>query len=132
MKRCVGFVLLLCFGVFSLEALIADVHDGDAGEMAIRNVGERGEEPASPAPVSSREQGATAVDDTAGTPATPSPESRSEQHRHACHCMHAHGGWTAAPIGFPPPPAAARLAIIDVVLTPPAVDPATHLRPPIA
>lgn len=111
---------MLCFGLFTAEALLADVHDGDAThEELVRVDGDR-----------HAEQHAVADAGHAPGERAPGEQGHSE---HACHCVHAHGAWS--------PVETVQVAATIVVATEqpalyaegppsPALEP--HLRPPIA
>ncbi len=74
---------MLCFGLFTAEALLADVHDGDAThEELVRVDGDRH--------VDQHEVTATGADAILGERA---PADAGHAH-HACHCVHAHGAWS--------------------------------------
>lgn len=70
--RAVAVLVLCSLSAFQLEALIADVCDGDA----------------TPAELAAFERPAPTAPDTPVTPGTVPPAS----HAHVCHCVHAHGG----------------------------------------
>lgn len=122
LRRLVALALMLCFGLFTAEALLADVHDGDAThEELVRVDGERHVD----------QHAATA----AGVEHAPGERipGKSGHAQHACHCTHAHGAWSPVVSEI----AAASTVVMDA---PPSRDfgaPATparepQLRPPIA
>lgn len=89
-------MLALCFGLFTAEALLADVHDGDAThEELVRADGadhaalhlSHGDTP------DEADSGAHAgtTDDHPGEGAP----GQSDHGQHACHCVHAHGLFAA-------------------------------------
>lgn len=115
-RRCISLLVLLCFGFFSAETFVADVHDGDATAAEIAK--------------------ATAGANIASMPApaeTDGPTKGDSQHStHVCHCVHAHGGLNAVPMTLSElSPSHDKAPALD--MTPPAkVDLDVHLRPPIA
>ena len=122
LRRLVALVLMLCFGLFTAEALMADVHDGDAThEELVRVDGDR-----------HVEQHAAAATDGDHTPREPASGEPAHS-EHACHCVHTHGAWL-------PMHAALTTATVIVASRQPAqradrpASPAleSHLRPPIA
>ncbi|MES2523215.1 MAG: hypothetical protein V4617_10980 [Gemmatimonadota bacterium] len=127
-RRCFALVLALCFGLFSVESLIADVHDGDA-----------------PASEQTRYSGAADADMRGGAPATNSPVVDLHTHSdgeapppssghsvHACHSGHAHVGLTAIGIELERL-APEHLAVLASRALPPVdAQREPHLRPPIA
>lgn len=120
LRRLVALVLMLCFGLFTAEALLADVHDGDAThEELVRVDGDR-----------HAELHAAADADHAPGERAPDEQGHSE---HACHCVHAHGAWS-------PVQAVLFTATVAVESRQPALNvdgptnpaPEPRLRPPIA
>lgn len=135
LKRCIASVLLLCLGLFSLEVVIADVHDGDAqGERAAVAFNEQsvtsklvdqGDSGVAMALVFLDDQ--TGAHDDAGAPTAPSRHAA-----HVCHCMHAHGVSVPVVVSLPARPEVSRAAVQLVMRTPDQVDVDVHQRPPIA
>lgn len=74
LRRTTALLLATCFGLFTAEALIADVHDGDVGANH---------------PVSVE---TTTAHLGGGPSSVPTEPAHSI---HVCHCVHAHGGMTA-------------------------------------
>ena len=115
-RRVISFIVLLCFGLFSVETVVADVHDGDATASEIAQ--------------------ATAAQDVSGA----QPESESgdpaqgttSHEVHVCHCIHAHGGLKAMVVTLSSPEQLHDLAANLVVVAPAKVDRDVHVRPPIA
>lgn len=126
-RRCFALVLALCFGLFWAEALIADVHDGDA-----------------PASEQTRYSGASDASPRTGAPATTVPAADLHTHSddeapppasghsiHACHSGHAHVGLTAMGVDLERP-ASEHVAVLASRALPPAdAQREPHLRPPI-
>lgn len=84
-RRCTAALLILCFGLFSVESLIADAHDGDAPaseQVRYSGVGDHSTSPSS-------ERG-----DVHSHPSDEGP-SNSGHSLHSCHSGHAHVGLTA-------------------------------------
>lgn len=110
-RRLFCVLLMLCFGSFSAEVAIADVHDGDAPGLA-------------------------AAGDAAGGQVPPAPdagdEGRNHDVVHVCHCVHAHGSLdpvdSALPVALPE----SSITMVFAVLGPASADLDPHLRPPIA
>ena len=88
LRRLVALVLMLCFGLFTAEALLADVHDGDATHAELVRVdGDRHAE---------RHAGeVTSAPDPEPVPGERAPGETGHS-QHACHCVHAHGVWSPA------------------------------------
>lgn len=128
LRRAHAVFLALCFGLFSAESLIADVHDGDA-----------------PASEQSRYNGAADADTGGGAPATNVPVGDLHTHTdgeapppssghsvHACHSGHAHIGLTAVGVELERA-APEHVAVLASRALPPAdAQREPHLRPPIA
>lgn len=75
LRRTTALLLMTCFGLFTAETLIADVHDGDVGANH-------------PVSIESR---------TAHVDEVPSSSPSEAAHSiHVCHCVHAHGGVTSS------------------------------------
>ena len=127
-RRWFALVLALCFGLFSAESLIADVHDGDA-----------------PASEQTRYSGAADAGPGTGAPATTAPAADLHTHSddeappptsghslHACHSGHAHIGLTAVGVELERA-APEHVAVLANRALPPAdAKREPHLRPPIA
>ena len=113
---------MLCFGLFTAEALVADVHDGDATHAELVRID--GEQHA--------DRHAVAAADVDHLPGERGPGEDGHA-QHACHCVHAHGAWYSA-LSVDP------AATVTVATTPPALNvygvpnPALEprLRPPNA
>ena len=107
-RRLIGLIVVLGFGIFTAESLIADVCDGDSGLTAV-SVGES--------------------NTPASDPDGPGPVPTHTVH--VCHCVHAHGGMPALldrdPAGVP----AATVALRLIQTTPPSPALELQLRPPI-
>lgn len=124
--RLTSLVLALCFGVFTLEALIADVCDGDAPAAEVARL-------ATDASAHPGLAAATAVVGTADQhDGAPADAQGSGHATHVCHCGHAHAtmsvaaaipAWRAALLADARPEPATRLV---------SADRADPLRPPIA
>jgi hypothetical protein len=102
-------LLLLGFGFFNVESLIADECDGDANQITV-----------------------TVIDDGAQGGEGGSSQPRSGHAMHVCHCMHAHGG---IPVRSEEAPATPEIQASVAEFSAPALaDPALELelRPPIA
>lgn len=121
LRRLASLVLALCFGLFSAESLVADVHDGDATH----------------AELVSAAQVAGHVPHADGESAPGQHERGPDQSGHplhACHCAHAHGtSWTRVNTVAP----TATVQVAQQVLTtgahaPSSDAPEPRLRPPIA
>lgn len=115
-RRCVSLIVLFCFGLFSLETVIADVHDGDASPSELANATAGATAGLVPTPAQ-----------TDGPVKAPNPHSG-----HVCHCAHAHGGLSASAPGLSAPPLRHDVAPVLRVIRPAKVDLDVHLRPPIA
>jgi hypothetical protein len=122
LRRLVALVLMLCFGLFTAEALLADVHDGDATHEELVRVD--GDQHATEHAITG-----AGADELPGERA-PDEQGHSE---HACHCVHAHGAWS-------PVQALLFTATVAVESRQPALHvdgptnpaPEPRLRPPIA
>ena len=116
LRRFIGILLIFTFGSFSLEELVADVHDGDA--------------PASEVAKAPANYGNVVASSSQGAPDAPLSSGQSHTY-HVCHCVHAHGM---------APPAAAALGSQPTehdgvqsleIGWPAPVDLELSLRPPI-
>lgn len=108
--RAVATLVLCSLAAFQLEALIADVCDGDATAVELAAFGR-------PAPEAPDEPGAV-------PPAS---------HAHVCHCVHAHGGVLprVETVGVVTVASASAMPVVRH-LAPPSVTPEPLLRPPLA
>ena len=98
LRRLTACLLALCFGLFTAEALLADVHDGDAThEELVRTDGTDGHAVAHVAHGDTPD--AAHVGAQADTPDDHPGErapGQSGHTQHSCHCVHVHGGWLQA------------------------------------
>jgi hypothetical protein len=103
-----AILLMLGFGFFNVESLIADVCDGDANRIAVTTV------------AGAQENGSNGSQPPLGHAV------------HVCHCMHAHGGIPARIDDVAPTPEIQ--ALVAEFSAPAIADPALELelRPPIA
>ena len=122
LNRVVAFILLLSFGLFSLEALIADVHDGDASAAEV----------ASATAATMGDSGPPVTEIGAANDSERQGAKGPVHEQHACHCVHAHGFSVNRVPSLPPLPGSRVLAISHVSRAPDQVDVLRHLRPPIA
>jgi len=132
-RRWFALVLALCFGLFSVESLIADVHDGDAPaseqtrysgatDADTPDAARAADVPAADAPVADLH--------THGDGETPPPSSGHSLH--TCHSGHAHIGLTAVGVELERA-APEHVAVLANLALPPAdAKREPHLRPPIA
>jgi hypothetical protein len=115
LRRLVALGLALCFGLFSVEALLADVHDGDATHAELVSTG-----------------AIIGHFDVPGDHGSDHAPGRSGHATHACHCVHAHNG--VPPVATELAPLAVRTS--DVVgaseRTPRSLVPEPRARPPVA
>lgn len=109
MRRTLATLLMFCFGLFSMELAVADVHDGDA---------------------SAAEIAALTGADLQDVPADGSSEPTHDTH--ACHCVHGHGTVQVVTSRHEFVGGAETKAPHVVLLGPAAVDLDVHVRPPIA
>lgn len=120
-RRLVSLVLALCFGLFSAEALVADVHDGDATHTELVSAAQATGH-------------AAHVDGDGGSGPHERAPGESGHSLHVCHCAHAHGSsWTR--VSLIAPPATVQLAqqLPTTGARAPSSDaPEPRLRPPIA
>lgn len=86
LRRPIALVLALCFGFYSAESLLADVHDGDATHEELAQVEGSGLHAARHAAIGDAQ--GDAMNDSGEHPSGPSGHDR-----HACHHAHAHCGW---------------------------------------
>lgn len=135
LRRLTACVLALCFGLFTVEALLADVHDGDATHEELVRADGAGDHAAFHVAHGDTRDTAhvgAQADAPDNHPGERAP-GQSEHGQHACHCAHVHGAWLQAPPAF--------AAELDASHTPPVAfgdqAPASRsgeppLRPPIA
>ena len=101
--------MVLGFGSFTAESLIADVCDGDSGLTPVSVTGSGGE-----------------------TSGPDGPASVPGHTLHVCHCVHAHGGMPARLDREPTLPEAPSVVLALTESTPPSPSLELQLRPPIA
>ncbi len=109
LRRLTACVLALCFGMFTAEALIADVHDGDATHEELVQVDGASTHATAHVAHGDQTAGASAIasaDAESAMHATPDADASSDSHpgerfpqdaghgSHTCHGPHAHGCWT--------------------------------------
>ena len=108
-RQLIALLVMMGFGFFNAEILIADACDGDATRSSIGVV----------------------VD--ADQPSGPDVPSQAPGHSmHVCHCVHAHGGLPARIDRVPPAVEQVSSVVALVMLKPPAPALELTLRPPIA
>jgi hypothetical protein len=108
-RQLIAVLVMMGFGFFNAEILIADACDGDATSASIGVV----------------------VD--ADQPPGPDVPSQAPGHSmHVCHCVHAHGGLPARIDRVPSAAEQVSSVVTLVALTPPAPALELRLRPPIA
>lgn len=108
-RRLIALLLMMGFGFFTAELLIADACDGDASRARIGIVADADQAPAPDAP------------------------SKAPGHSvHVCHCVHAHGGLPARIDRVPPAAEPVSAVVAFVALKPPTPALEHSLRPPIA
>ncbi|MGH7720330.1 MAG: hypothetical protein ACREON_15985 [Gemmatimonadaceae bacterium] len=105
-RRLFALVVLLGFGFFTAESLIADVCDGDSG-IAIVSIADAETPDSGPVPMPGHTM-------------------------HVCHCVHTHGGLPAWVDRVFSAPHAVSAVVTLVTLTPPSPALELQLRPPIA
>lgn len=111
-RRTTALALMMCFGLFTAEILIADVHDGDVGANH---------------PVSI--ETTTSHVDGGGLPQIPTEAAHS---MHVCHCVHAHGGLTAVASVSDPSRGGATAPLVRGDRVPASLAREPQLRPPIS
>ena len=134
LRRFTALLLMLCLGFFSVEALVADVHDGDAtaaelqqdgashGGAHVAHAGIAGQDEAAQAAVHAEDGGRSTRDD-----------GRPVHTQHVCHCVHAHGVVdTAHDTSDAPDLPDASAPAVRPVRMPPSLEREPQLRPPIA
>lgn len=111
--RCTtALVLMMCFGLFTAEILIADVHDGDV----------RANHPVSIERTPSHAN-------AGGLPHAPTEAAHS---MHVCHCIHAHSGLATAAAVSSMSPEGATAPVVGGDRVPVSLEREPQLRPPIA
>ena len=125
LKRFIATVLFLGFGLFSLESLIADVHDGDASAAEVASA---------PSASGVTDLSVAAIDSGGGSEKGPDgvPQPRSGHGAHVCHCVHLHGYFVTAVPALAPLPTSDQASMRFELRTPDQVALDVHLRPPIA
>jgi hypothetical protein len=111
-RRTTALALMMCFGFFTAEILIADVHDGDVGANH---------------PISI--ETTTSHADAGGLPQFPTEGAHS---MHVCHCIHAHGGLAALASVSSPTLEGATVPPVRGDRVPASLARAPQLRPPIS
>ncbi len=115
--RGIAFLIMLSYGLFSMEMAIADVCDGDATAAEVAMFG-----PGAVAYVAGVASGGGSVPDDAG----------GQTHTaHSCHCVHGHGSLSAPRAALQVATVALHRAIGIEARAPDAVDLDAHFRPPI-
>ncbi len=116
-RRIAAALLALCFGVYSAEALIADVHDGDATTSEqVRYAGASD----APAAIDLHTHSDTEAPANDGHPV------------HVCHGGHAHIGLTSSGFELDTPAPDPVAVIVGTALPPVDARREPQLRPPIA
>jgi hypothetical protein len=154
LRRSIALLLMLCLAFYSAEALVADVHDGDAtaaelerdaGLHGRRHAGQPDASGSSESEASAQRASGEAPTDASDTSAhvrlsgasgghESAPQPLQPTHsQHACHCIHAHGFVEAS---LPRADASELLQpdapTTHLVRMPPSVGREPQLRPPIA
>ena len=111
-RRTTALALMTCFGLFTAEALIADVHDGDVGAN----------HPVSIETTTSHAEGG-------GLPQDPTEAAHSV---HVCHCIHAHGGLATVGGASSPPLDVASTPLGRADRLPASIRREPQIRPPIS
>lgn len=135
LRRFTALLLMLCLAFFSGEALVADVHDGDAtaaelqqdgashGGAHVAHAGTAGRDEAAQAAAVHAEDGGRSTRD----------DGRPVHTQHVCHCVHAHGAVdTAREASDVPALPDASAQVARPVRMPPSLEREPQLRPPIA
>lgn len=124
---------MLCLAFFSVEAQVADVHDGDATAMELLEdgVSHGGGHAARAGIVLEKNGSAAANDDTGGK--SRNDDKQPVHSEHVCHCVHAHGAVYATR------ESTNTLSLLDAsapatrpARMPPSQQREPQLRPPIA
>lgn len=126
---------MLSFGFFNAEGLLADVHDGDAAHEELVRVDGVNEHAAAHV-AHGDASGPTAAGALTGS-ASDHPGERAPgqpgHSEHACHCVHAHGGWLRfAPVITTVLTDGHRDPTVSLDQLPPSHGDEPQLRPPIA
>ena len=131
LRRCTAILLMLCFASFSGEALVADVHDGDAtAEELQRDDDAHGGRHAATLGGDVNSAVAAVTDDEANGDRTPGKPVHTQ---HACHCVHAHGAADAgSPSGGMGDLSNSSAPTTRAMRMPPSLEREPRLRPPIA
>lgn len=107
-RRLIAQLLLIFFGLFSAETIIADSCDGDASASAF------------------------SVSDPSAPDQSPAPGGSIPTHAmHICHCVHAHGGSLGVTGGSFRPSALPQHVGGESIRTPMSATPEPRLRPPV-
>ena len=133
LRRFTALLLMLCLGFFSVEALVADVHDGDASAAELQRDGaSHGGAHVADAGTADDEAGPAAKPDDAGDGSN-GDDGKPVHTQHVCHCVHAHGAVDMArdAAAAPEVPDASAPAVRPVRM-PPSLEREPQLRPPIA
>lgn len=120
-RRALAILLALCFGLFSVESLVADVHDGDASAAEQSQYAD------------AVHAGQSAADRAGAHTHSDNENADQSGHTlHACHGAHAHTGltssgpkWAGSPLRQASATAPSACAPLDQRREP-------QLRPPIA
>lgn len=99
LRRVTACVLALSFSLYTVEALLADTHDGDATHEELARADGAGEHAAfhiahGDEPSTARLGAQAATPEEHPGERAPGDSGHSQ---HACHCMHVHSGWLKAP-----------------------------------
>ena len=136
LRRMTALLLMMCLALFSSEALIADVHDGDATTAELQREGETHREihraDIDPDGLTAKGQLEIAEDSGRRSHEGGSPETPVHA-QHACHCVHGHSAGDVGEVNSVAPRAihpSGRTAHAERV--PPSVEFEPQLRPPIA
>ena len=134
LRRFTALLLMLCLALFSVEALVADVHDGDATAAELQRDGaSHGGAHVAHAGTTGRDEAAQAAvhDDAGGQPTR--DDGRPVHTQHVCHCVHAHGAVdTAREASDVPALPDASAPVARPMRMPPSLEREPQLRPPIA
>lgn len=145
-RRLVALFVTMCFGLFTVESLVADVHDGDApasevtefgavthGSMSTVSAGIRSEGRDTPRSTVTRGADEAVAHATDDHPPAEAPSPGGPAHGvHACHGAHAHVGLSPAHVVTELRSAEhGRLPVLRDT-APPDGEREPQLRPPIA
>lgn len=134
LRRLVALTLCFAFACFSLEAVIADVCDGDAAPAEVARVATDRWLHAPAADAAARGELVQVSSSEIGSDESTAPGTTptADHGAHVCHCGHTHapvaGEQTALLVSSPPRVPAAFETRNSVA----SADPASALRPPIA